>query len=345
MQTFKKFLLSVIAFLCIFSLFSGFLMGPYLYYDAEFYDDSGLRASLAGKIDWIILGASHALTAFDPAILDEELDCFSYNLSNSLMTTRGKYHLLKKELERNPVETVVLEVSYDTFTRELRDEYGDGDAKVIQRLDSLPEALGYLVNSVSINDWLNIYSRFLVSGTSYWQFVLRGQTNSRVDPAAKGYYAHEIRDVSISMDAAQAEFNSKPIKTNFNTDYVRETTETIAMCKENGVRVILVVVPIADMQIWQADNWDVFHDWMQEYAVQQDCEFYDFNLIHDRYARFSDERSFYDSGHMSTDGATSLSNLFVEILHKVNNGEDVSGEFYDSYESMKQESPYHAYLK
>ena len=72
-------------------------------------------------------GASYAMRGFRPDILDQELGVNSYNLSCSRQTMQGRHELLNLELNRNPAKTVVLELSYDSMTRNRDEEGPEGD--------------------------------------------------------------------------------------------------------------------------------------------------------------------------------------------------------------------------
>ena len=174
MPSSKKAILSAAVVLFLVVAISAVITMPYLHSEAEYYLDSEVREELAGSIDCIILGSSHTLTAFDTGTIDERLDCFSYNISGLQMTLDARYYLLEKEITRNPIDTVILELSYNAFTRIEDEEYAHGDESTIARLDSFPERMGYLFRYVSLDDWLNLYSRQISSGLSHYASMVLG---------------------------------------------------------------------------------------------------------------------------------------------------------------------------
>jgi signal transduction histidine kinase len=99
MHNFKKVISSVVVTILLFTVVSWTIIAPYMNSEFSYFQDNKLRESIAGEIDVIAIGASHGLNAFDTGILDASLDCFSYNLSASMMTLDSKYYLLKKELD------------------------------------------------------------------------------------------------------------------------------------------------------------------------------------------------------------------------------------------------------
>lgn len=340
MQTFKKLLLSVISFLLVFSLVSAIVIVPYYNSEATYYQDGNLRSSLAGKIDYVTIGASHCLAGFDSTILDEELGCFSYNLSVSMMPMYAKYVLLKKEFDRNPIKTVVLELSYDTLQRRAKDEFAIGDEPMIAKLDTWQERAHYLLRYVSLNDWLNVYSRSFVQGLWNWKNIMTGQTGNQLEYGKKGFHMRPVADITLSQNAAQKRYNSRKYVSVFHDDNEEWFIKTIELCKSMGARVIIAVVPVSDGMIWSYDCLDDFVNWANDFSKAHGCEFYDFNLVKDRYALFSDSHSFSDADHMSIDGAEVFSRKYCDVMQKIDAGQDVQNFFYDSYEEMKAASPY-----
>ena len=127
MRNFKKTARAVLALLlCVLVLYAGYT-APYFYGTAYYYQDASARSALRGSLNLLISGSSHAFRAFIPEQLDRTLGTESYNLACSMQTMEGRYRLLRKELERNPVQTVVIELSYNALTRSRAAEGPEGD--------------------------------------------------------------------------------------------------------------------------------------------------------------------------------------------------------------------------
>lgn len=345
MKTSNKILALLLGLICIVSIISIIIIGPWIHSESSYYLDSKLRKSLAGNIDYIVLGASHGMAGFNPEILDENLSCNSYNLSNSMMTMNGRCYLLDKELSRNPVKTVVLEISYDALYRDSANEYAEGDAITLARLDSFGERMSFLLKYLQLNDWLNVYSRNLVDGSRYWVYKVLGVSDDTVDYAAKGYHVTERCDQSLSNTEIISTYDESVLTFDFRDENIAQLESLIKACEERECRLIITVTPITDALIWQNKGWDDFNNQMVEYCVNHKIEYYDFNLIKKRYSIFSDSVSYHDSGHLCESGAQKFSHLFCDVMRRVDQGEDVTDLFYDSYESMKQDSPYMVYYR
>ncbi len=344
MQTFKKILFSIAVFLILFSTVSIIVIEPYYSSEVTYYQDSKIRKELSGTIDYVTIGASHALAGFVPEILDEELGCCSYNLSVSMMPMYAKYAFLEKEFSRNDIDTVVLEISYDTLQRKTGNEYAIGDEPMIARLDTWSDRWSYLTKYVAVNDWLNIYSRSFVEGLWNWKNILTG-TKETVDFSGKGFRTKESMDITMSEETAKQTYATDSYVRNFNQKSYDMLIDIIEMCHSNGARVILAVVPVSDKLIWRYDNLDDFDEWGNDFGKENGCEFYDFNIVRNRYSEFNDSYSYADDDHMSEAGARAFTSIYCDIMKRLELGEDVSSCFYNSYDEMISESPYYQYIK
>ncbi len=344
MQTFKKVLLSIVIFLVLFSAVSIVVIAPYYNSDGTYYQDSKIRKEMSGTINYVTIGASHALTGFVPEILDEELGCCSYNLSAAMMPMYARYVFLEKEFSRNDIDTVVLEISYNTLQRKTENEYAVGDEPIITKLDTWTDRWRYLTKYVAIDDWLNIYSRSFVKGLWNWKSILF-ENKEPIDFSRKGFRAKEPMDISISEEIAKQTYATLSYVNNFNQESYDMLIDIIKMCHSNGARVIIAAVPVSDNKIWKYNNLDDFIEWGNKFSKENGCEFYDFNLIKNRYSEFDDSYSYADNSHMSEQGARTFTSIYCEIMKKVDVGEDVSSYFYDSYEDMLKESPYLKYIQ
>jgi len=337
MHNFKNLLYSIIGSLLIIAMISVVVIVPYMNSEFSYFQDSRLRSELSGNINCIVLGASHALAGIDPNILDEKLGCNSYNLSGSMMTLDGKYYLLSKELERNPINTVILEISRDTLTRKEDEEFAIGDEPTIARLDSFVERVDYMTKCVALNDWLNIYSREFVMGLSYYQTILSNGSTANVDYQAKGYKYKSPADLTLSKQTAQAIYNSRKLSTDYSDKNIQKLDDIVSLCKKYNCRVVFVVVPESNALIWEWNNWDEFHKWLKQYAADNNCELYDLNLDKERNVAFTDDVSFSDADHLSAVGAQATTELLSEAMK---NPAHWQSQAYKSYVEMKKDSQY-----
>ena len=343
MKTFKKIIVSITSLICIIIVLSSIITMPIFGMHIGYYSDGEFRKKTAGSYDTIFIGDSDGMAAFNPKIFDEITGNCSYNLSETSMNPGSEYFLLEKEIERNPVKTVVLQFSYSSFTRNLSRERGDCDSITVQRLDSFGEILKYMTKYVKVDDWLNVYSRLLVTGFSDYLSIVGGNV-TKFNESTKGCHFFKANDLSLTSDEAKKLYNQYTISTNFEYDYADGLSSVIEMCKKHEVNIICVILPLSNNHIWEYDNWDEFSVWIKEFCEKNNTTLYDFNLYKEKYLTFSDSVSYKDHVHMSKEGADSFTTAFSNIYNDIYNNIDVSQKFYSNYAEMKADSPYNKYL-
>ena len=339
MRNSKRVLLSVVCFVLVFALFAALSLGIYYGSETLAIMDSRVRASLAGSLDRLMIGSSHAWNGFMPAVFDVRLHSSSYNLSGGVFPMYAKNYFLQKELERNPLKIVYIEISDDTLTRTNEHDYAEGDEIAIARLDSWGERLTYMKRFLSFNDCVNVYSRALLRGGQAAVAILQGK--STLDHAARGYYGKDGTDVSLSHEEAEREHNvDKITPADYREENIEGLTTLIKTCRDAGIQPVIVVMPVSDTHLWKTEGEEEFRLWIENYGREQNCPVYDFNLLRERYELFSDKTSFRDGGHLSKRGAETFTTVFAELMEKAEQGGEISDRVFDSYDELLQASPY-----
>ena len=339
MRNSKRVLFSVVCFVLAFALLAAMSLGIYYGSETLAIMDSRVRASLAGSLDRLMIGSSHAWNGFMPAVFDARLHSSSYNLSGGVFPMYAKNYFLQKELARNPLKIVYIEISDDTLTRTNEHDYAEGDEIAIARLDSWGERLSYMKRFLSFNDCVNVYSRALLRGGQAAIAVLQGKTT--LDYAARGYYGKDGTDVSLSPEEAEREHNvDKITPADYRAENIEGLTTLIKTCRDAGIQPVIVVLPVSDTHLWKTGGEEEFRLWLEDYGREQDCRVYDFNLLRDRYELFSDKDSFRDGGHLCRQGAETFTTVFAELMEKAEQGGDISGSFFESYDELLVHSPY-----
>ena len=191
MRSFKRTLLKALVFVLSVALISAIIVEPYYQNEIYHYQDASVRDHYAGTLDVLVCGSSHAYRAIVPEVLDRRLDCSSYNLSVSLMTMKGRYELLKKELDRNPVKLVILDASYNSMTRK-------GDIYQLGRYKNPLERLSYFFRTFRLDEYMEVYYDTLSRGYHAWRTLLRGEgaKGSSAKYETKGYLSLETTPFS-----------------------------------------------------------------------------------------------------------------------------------------------------
>ena len=310
------------------------------------------RKSMAGKIDTIILGASHAQTSFSPIVLDEQLDTHTYNVSVASMTWDGRKAVIEDELRRNRLDKVILEISYNSMTRDAHDKAAkEGDLFTSFELEGFRKKIVYYFQhcfSPDVDAQLSELSRWgafelkkitisLLSGCGIENAIISahdsGGGNSLEE---RGFVSYTQSDLSLK-ESEYKDYQSDRIQTNWNGENVAVCDQIIEMCQESGAEVIIVVTPIALSTIWKRAGWDDFYYDLSSYAKLKNCTVYDFNLLKNREQLYNDVNSFHDGNHMCRDGALRFSEAYSKI---VSSNEPIDDLFYDSYETLISECSY-----
>ena len=343
MHSFKKAAGSIALFLAFTILLSCVIAAPAFMPDS-LYNDSHTRYELAGTLDTIICGQSQAIVAFVPEIIDERLGTNSYNLSSYIASADGRKTMLEKELARNPVQTVVLEIAFDCLLASSEND-ATGEAMIVCKLDTAKEKIGYLLSHTSLKDgsFDGVYAMFMRYGLNAWKAKLSGNVN--IPQSNRGRVIQVSNDLTLSDDRIAGLYNSQTIDTNFSAKITAQMADIVEMCRENGAEVIIAVTPLSDETLWRFENLECVHEYLAEFARKQNCAYVDFNLYKERGRLFDDSKSFYDGSHMSDTGAKAYSAAFADVLKMLRDGESIDALFYSDYDEGKEALPYAEALK
>ena len=340
MLIFKKILPACLSFILIVFVVSYAIIRPFLFSDAEDFLDNSLRDSLAGTLDYLVVGSCQGKYAFVPEILDEELGCTSYNLCGLHMSPNGKFAILSEELERNPVKNVIIDIDYDQLSYTTRGIRALGDISLLPRLGV--SRVEYFFKNVHPEDYHNIYSEYLFRGIMYQGKKLLGQETSAVNPSEKGHRSSESTDFTIKPENCIKTRQSEQLKTEIVENNDEKLSSLISVCKEKGINVILIMPPSADNYVWTYSGWDEIRKNLLEIAEQNDVQYLDFNLFKEKNVLLNDKESYQDLWHLSVEGSKVFTERLCDVLKDIENGKDVSEQFYGSYEEVLQHSPYAA---
>lgn len=341
MHNFRRCIINTAIFLVLVLVLCLFV--PVFYFEGGIAANAGKnfdvkeRQSYAGSVDTIFSGASHGLCGFRPSVYDEAMDTSSYNLSGSLLTMQGRYTLIQQELSRNPVETVILEVSYNALSRTDTTHF-EGDYYMIGRIDRLSDRLKWIGSSFSYDEYFDLYATALKDGRPYLIHRMKGllvgageQEDWNPD---RGFLPSDPKDLTLSQEAYRQEYHTVPMSTEINQENLEYLNRILALCQQKGARVILVTLPLSQLALNRYDNLETVRLQYAQLAQENGCLFWDFNLYKERTALLSDTDCFRDINHMSTKGAGAFTRLLADTLSAYDGGQDVSGWFYGSYDEL-----------
>jgi len=249
--------------------------------------------------------------------------------------------LLKMELERNPVRTVLLEVSSDTVTR-TRDADGvEGDLQVLGRLTG-GERLSYFFHNFSPSEYSAVYYDMISRGIDNLVSLLGGEYQQYNSYLKMGYFSN-VQDGIYISPWFEDHYHTESLDETIQPEDVEGLHRIAALCREHGAELILVDIPKTELYNCTYDNHQYFHDWFEAFAEEENIAFYDFNLYRWKYGLVPDWDCFGDETHMIDPGAERFTEFLAEFLTRREEGEDLSEEFFLDYRRRDQAWEYLEY--
>lgn len=331
MHSFKKAVKSSMIFLILLIICTETIVYPYFHSETYHYQDGYVREELQGTLDFLICGASQAQRGISPMILDQKLGCNSYNIASPLMTLHSRYYMLEKELERNPVKTVIIELCYDTMGRDRAVVGPEGDYYMLGRFTSFTERLQYFISTARFDEYAEFYSDTLQRGITAWRALGENGIGTSEHYTNKGFAALEAQAIEpISKEMYQKEQISTEVVEE-NLDYLNKMFQ---LCREKNINVIVVATPLADAAILSYDKMDEIYSMYQEICQNWDYPYYDFSLYKGKSEFLNDADSYYDRNHLSDSGAERFTALLADIVKETLDGADMHELFYENYAQL-----------
>ena len=339
MRSFKGILKTVGVFLLAVSLLSAFFIACYLKGENFHYQDAREREALRGKLDFLACGASYTLFGIRPDILDADLGVHSYDLAGTLMTLRGRYVLLEQELARNPVKTVILEVSPDTLLRDRGEEGPKGDLPMLGRITDSDRRWSYFREAFFVKEWPEIYYDMTSKGMESALRLLQGsyETENRIMSA--GYYVNTKPDTVIP-DNYRELFHTQSLPELVLEENLAWLEKLVALCQAHGAEVYLISTPQSEYYNCLYANLDYYQMWFTDFAASHGLPYYNFNLAKNKLELLPDRGCFYDDAHLNTQGGEIFTHMLAEVLQNDRQGRDSSDEFYASYKELSEAAGY-----
>lgn len=335
MHSFKRTLLKALAFILAVLLVTAAIVEPYYQNEIYHYQDAHVRDQYAGSLDVLVCGSSHAYRAVVPQVLDEALGCNSYNLACSLMTMAGRYELLKKELERNPVELVILDISFNCLTRNRDAEGPEGDLYQLGRYTNPLERAAYFFKHIRLDEYGSVFYDSLNRGIQSIRSLRsgKGATGSSPKYETKGF-APAPHSRLEPLPAAQ--MHSFPLSEKRSEESAKYLEKILRLCQSHNITVIPVVIPISQDRTLYYSNLDSVMADCQSFLEEWGLPLYDFNLYRGKTQLFPDTDAYYDAIHMSESGAYAFTEALTDLILRLENGENVSHLFYSSYAEAEE---------
>lgn len=339
MQNFKRIAKTVGIFLLMVGLLSAFFIACYLKGENFHYQDGLERDEISGKVDFIACGASYTLFGVRPDVLNEELGVSCYDLAGTMMTLRARCTLLEKELARNPVRTVILEVSPDTLLRDRAEEGPKGDLPMLGRLTDASERWDYFRAAFTADEWPELYYDMVSKGIESAIRLVTGQYETRNQIMTLGFYLNTKDDWPLPRNYAEL-YHTKRLPEAVNPENVAWLEKLIALCREKGAAIYMISTPQSKYYNCMYENLDYYQSWFRQFAEDNGIPYFNFNLAKKKLKKLPDKSCYYDDSHLNTKGGEIFTRMLADTIRRSEQGEELSGSFYESYAELDQHSGY-----
>jgi hypothetical protein len=339
MKDIPRFIVKSVAFAVVFLVLdSGFVLFHYRETNifAKAADDKMMLAAGAlvpanhvGRVDWLFMGSSHAQFGFDTDYLEERSGYRAYNLGygggyhlgEQVQLLRGYLARLKKHGE-SPPRLIVLAI--DVFALNANAQ-GDG-ALVRPFVTDAGTGLGWLDR---YRAWLRawpVHLRTFADGRNVMRYVRecwKGncelpvfRTERREGSELEYFTRYDGYVITPSgFVAGNATLNPGKIRygaVNFAPRRDSIEAEFVGVCRDHGVRLVLVQLPEHAVALAYKEKYAEFAAWMTTFAEEWQVQYLDLNnptsfpVAHDDL--------FFDSDHLNRRGARALAERLLRLL-------------------------------
>lgn len=330
MRSFKLALIKVIIFTVIFAVVCTPSVYCYFKYGSNNNNIKPELAAEEGEIDFLFCGASQFVWGFVPELMDDYCSVNSFNIASGLLSMEGRYTIIKEVVEKNPVKTIIFDLSYNSLERSDETDTIEGTILLAERLN-FADGLRYTAEHISLSDASAYIGYVMRTGTyTLLDKVILNEDDVRESFVGKGFWGgHEATSMVGNIHWKK---DSYPKYREYNTDEktMEYLDKIMSFCKSNNITVYFVTTPYPTRVISWSDRQGML-DVHKSLAQKYGCVLYDLNLHKDKNNLFYDETSYYDGEHLSTAGAVACTELLADLLKSNDKGIMYSDNFYNSY--------------
>lgn len=258
------------------------------------------------SIDIIYFGSSHAYTAFNPYLIEEQTGLSGYVFATQQQPLWITYHYLKEALKYQNPRYIVLELHMAIVQSD--DYAAEGvNRDAIDKMKLSKNKFDVISDSVEADDdkmsyYFNIikyHNRYKEINKTDLKTAFFGYT---VDN--KGYIGLEENNYSFIMDNTSTTNNIANI-TKKNQEYL---TKIIEIVKERNIKLILVKTP-TNYNIQEKEKLN----YIREMAKKENILYLDY-VSNIEKVKLDYNNDFYDNGHLNKNGSNKFSIKFIEDL-------------------------------
>ena len=305
------------------------------------------------NVDVLMLGASLIYTGVDPYLIEENTGKTAFDASSSAQPVDGSVALLKEALKHHKIKEVYFDITHSEAMMGVPHNQRNDLFSVYLVSDFLPRGwnrTSYLLQASSPEYYLNGFFPAKRSMKRLLDFDYIGNLLAKKGTAAYrnygyDYITHETQRYAgkgyvPSTEAAETHMfytsdGSKPfIRDTVTEEWKSEIQEMIQICRDNDIKLVMISLPVTDVQLCAEGNWDEAVSFIREFLEPYDVDYVDFNLLDRNY--FPKADSWYKDGHhLNETGAEKFTAMFTDYM----NGTMPDGVFRNSVTEILDQLP------
>ena len=278
------------------------------------------------NIDTLFLGSSHIQFGYNEILLKECIGENTYVMGSPVQRIDVSYHLLKDAIKKNDIKTVYLDMYYRQY-RSVPSERTDLQMDYVYCVsDYMPFSLNKVELLLEASD-SNRYIESFFPAARYGNYLFDYKRMERIVKSKRNdAYKNYEHTATIWVDGYEKEagaptmfdyveeYSMSPIGDNIMSEYsLKLLDKTVKLCKDNDIELVLVATPMTNFWLESMGDYDIYHDFLTNYAHENNIEYYDFNYIKDDIFHQCDEY-YIDDHHLSGSGATAFTEIFINMM-------------------------------
>ena len=274
--------------------------------------------SQAGNNDVLFLGDCEVYESFVPAVLWEKYGISSYVRGSAQQLIWQSYYLLEEMLESESPNAVVFNVyamkygepQNSAYNRMTLDGMRWSTSKIRAINASMTDEESFVEYLLPI---LRFHSRISELGADYFKYMLDAPVASD-----SGYLMQtDVHPMTTTREGDDLFDYTLPASAFEYLDKMK------ALCKENGVELILIKAPTNHWKFWWYDEWD---KQIVDYATKNDLDYINFIPLAEEMGIDWSQDTYDEGMHLNVYGAEKLTEYFGKMLSEEYSVPDRRGE-------------------
>lgn len=280
------------------------------------------------NIDYLFCGASHTSHGINPRIADLSFNKNVFNAGTPAQQIDGTVAVLKQAVKLYSIEKVFMEMDFGIITSYgIKERPGHtADYIVLDFLRDPLIKLDYMLKMTVPAYYLN---SILPIGKDKLMDLDPKKVSAKIKSVITGrYFKYEFGDEkssyagkgcvldseSISDGSFSSDSFEEPIgPQNIHPDIISCLNQIVEICRKNNIELIFYSMPYSDFYLNEKGDYDQYLNFCRNFATQNGCPYYDFNLCREKYFSLCDH-DFSDDNHLNQSGIEKYTEIFCSFF-------------------------------